>query len=127
MGRKPLPEDQKKVRLVLYVTPAQRDLLEQMAAVNYQFGAADVAAASKPILEAILAERAQRPDTVRLPVIELADEAEYVPSMRECLTCGKDYDGNLHESCPHEHVPNGKAMRTSPLFLPSSSSRTRDL
>lgn len=30
------------------------------------------------------------------------------PSMRECGTCGKDYDGNLHDSCPHDHVPNGK-------------------
>lgn len=99
MGRKPLPDIEKKNRVVLYLTEAEERWIRELVAIGPQVRQAGDVAQPYEI---------RRPSaTVKLPVIELADEADnYMPSMRECNICGKDYDGNLHTTCPHEHIAN---------------------
>lgn len=99
MGRKPLPEDQKKKRCVYWLT------LEQQVGVEVALGMRAVTIAEREWVGTIPKD-ASIGDTVMVPLAEV-----YLPSMRECGICGKDYDGNLHDKCPHEHVANNQRRK----------------
>lgn len=123
MGRKPLPDDQKKHRIELWVTDEE----EQQMLLDLEH----IRKGHKVYLMREFATG--QPEMVKLPVMPLQDEAAEVaiakhygsrpahnvpmigvtdpplpPSMRECSVCGKDYDGDAYDSCPHDHVANGK-------------------